>query len=159
MGHLRIAILTDNYRICWNKRPLKTVIFQRGEHIEPTAFGGWCFQRGEHTKPITFDGGFFKGGSTQNRWDLMGFGVLGYCFYKLSARGVYFGKYGSWMGHLENDKFIPSIAAWANLKVERNPKSPLQEVWLRRTTITFLWTQISDEHANSRQIFPSLSNR
>ena len=39
-----------------NKRPPKTVIFQRGEY----------------TKPMGFDGCFFKGGSTQNQWDLMG---------------------------------------------------------------------------------------
>ena len=50
------------YRICRNKRPPqnrrppKTVIFQRGKY----------------TKPMGFDGWFFKGGSTQNRWALMG---------------------------------------------------------------------------------------
>ena len=43
------------YRICRNKRPPKTVIFQRGEYIKPMAFDGW----------------FFKGGSTQNRWALV----------------------------------------------------------------------------------------
>ena len=30
------------------------------------------FQRGEYMKPMAFDGWFFKGGSTQNRWALMG---------------------------------------------------------------------------------------
>ena len=39
-----------------NKRPPKIVIFQRGEY----------------TKPMGADGWFFKGGSTQNRWLLMG---------------------------------------------------------------------------------------
>ena len=66
------------YRICRNKRPPKTVIFQRGEYRKPMGFDGW----------------FFKGGSTQNRWLLMGFGMFFYCFYKLSAWDVYFGKYG-----------------------------------------------------------------
>ena len=49
---------------------------------------------------------FSKGGSRQNRWGLMGdfskggvhktdgFWYFFYCFWKLSARGVYFGKYG-----------------------------------------------------------------
>ena len=40
------------YCFCRNKRPPKTVIFQRGEY----------------TKPMAFDGCFFKGGSTQNWW-------------------------------------------------------------------------------------------
>ena len=39
-----------------NKRPPKTVMFQRGEY----------------TKPMGCDGWFFKGGSTQNRWVVMG---------------------------------------------------------------------------------------
>ena len=43
-------------RLPQNKRPPKTVIFQRGEYTKPMEFGGW----------------FFKGGSTQNRWLLMG---------------------------------------------------------------------------------------
>ena len=52
----------QNYRIYpnkrppRNKRPPKTVIFQRGEYTKPKGFDGW----------------FFKGGSTQNRWILMG---------------------------------------------------------------------------------------
>ena len=52
----------DRYRVYrnkrppQNKRPPKTVILQRGEY----------------TKPMGFDGRFFKGGSTQNRWALMG---------------------------------------------------------------------------------------
>ena len=58
------VLLADNqkftYRICRNKGPPKTVIFQRGEY----------------TKPMGFDGWFFKGGSTQNRWGLMGFGMF-----------------------------------------------------------------------------------
>ena len=37
---------------------------------------------------------FFQGGSTQNRWGLMGFGILLNFSKKLNARGVYFGKYG-----------------------------------------------------------------
>ena len=51
------------YRICQNKRPPrnkrppKTVIFQR---------------EGEYIKPMGFDGWFFKGGSTQNRRVLVG---------------------------------------------------------------------------------------
>ena len=51
-----------SHRICRtkrpprNKRPPKTVIFQRGEYTKPMSFHGW----------------FFKGGSTQNRWVLMG---------------------------------------------------------------------------------------
>ena len=48
------------------------------------------FQKGEYTKPMGFDGWFLKGGSTQNRWDL----ELYVVFLKLSARGVYLGKYG-----------------------------------------------------------------
>ena len=86
------------------------MIFQRGEYTKPMGLDGWCFQRGEYTKPNGFwwvmfsKGGVhktdglwlwcFKGGSTQNRWVLMGFGMFSYCFQKLSARGVYFGKYG-----------------------------------------------------------------
>ena len=65
-----------------------------------------AFQRGS-TQTMVFDGWFFKGGSTQNRWKIFkggeytkthgfwwGFGIF-YCFLKLSARGVYFGKYGN----------------------------------------------------------------
>ena len=73
---------------------------------KPMAFDGWCFQRGEYTRPMGFDGWFFKGGSTQNRWALMGnfskggvhktnsFWNFIFCYWELSARGVYFGKYG-----------------------------------------------------------------
>ena len=50
------------YRICRNKRPPQTAIFQRGEYIKPMGFDGWFFQRGEYTKPMGFDGWFFKGG-------------------------------------------------------------------------------------------------
>ena len=90
-----------------NKRPPKTVIFQRGEYTKPMAFNGW----------------FFKGGSTQNRWALMGdfskggvhkidgfswvifqrgkyktdgFWNVFLLFQKLSPLGVYFGKYGDY---------------------------------------------------------------
>ena len=38
----------------------------------------WFFKGGKYTKPMTFDG----------------FWNVSYCFEKLSARGVYFGKYG-----------------------------------------------------------------
>ena len=124
-----IICLLFMYRICRNKRPPRnkyppnTVIFQRGEYTKPMGFDGWffkggstqnrwalmgdfskggvhktdglwwvIFQRGEYTKPMGFDEWFFKGGSTQNRWVLEFF----YCFEKLSARGVYLGKYGIW---------------------------------------------------------------
>ena len=50
------------YRICWNKRPPRN---RRPPKPE-------IFQRGEYTKPMDFDGWFFTGGSTQNRWALMG---------------------------------------------------------------------------------------
>ena len=75
------------YRICRNKPPPKTVIFQRGEYTKPMGFVRWFFKgestqnrwilmgdfsKGEYTKPMAFDGWFFKGGSTQNRWILMG---------------------------------------------------------------------------------------
>ena len=88
-------------------KPPKTVIFQRGEYTKPKGFDGW----------------FLKGGSTWNRWLLMGdfskggvhkTGGLGWVIFqrgdytkpmgfgwvleivlkKLNARGVYFGKYG-----------------------------------------------------------------
>ena len=74
--------------ICPNKRPPRTVSFHRGKYTKPMGFDGWCFQRGEYTKPMAFDGWFFhrgeytkpmafdgwffKGGSTQNRWPLVG---------------------------------------------------------------------------------------
>ena len=45
-----------NKRSPQNKRPPKTVVFPRGEYTKPMAFDGW----------------FFRGGSTQNRWGLMG---------------------------------------------------------------------------------------
>ena len=50
------------YRICRNKRP------PRNKRPSKTVI----FQRGEYTKPMDFDGWFFIGGSTQNRWLLMG---------------------------------------------------------------------------------------
>ena len=55
-----------NHRICRNKRP------PRNNRPPKTVI----FQRGEYTKPMAFDGWFFKGGSTQNRWLLMGFGIF-----------------------------------------------------------------------------------
>ena len=103
LGHLlRNKLFKTEYRICRNKRPLrnkrppKTVIFQRGEYMKPMGFDGWFFQRGEYMKPMGFYRWFFKGGSTQNRmafnewffkgwstwnrWVLMGFGMFFYCF-------------------------------------------------------------------------------
>ena len=59
-------------RICQNICPPKTVIFQRGEVHKTNGFWWVIFQRGEYIKPMAFDGWFFKGGSTQNRWLLMG---------------------------------------------------------------------------------------
>ena len=70
--------------------------FSQGGVHKTDGFRWVIFQRGgEYTKPMGFDGWFFKGGSTQNQWDLMGFGIVFYCLWKLSARGVYFGKYGN----------------------------------------------------------------
>ena len=97
------------------------VIFQRGEYTKPMGCDGWffkggstqnrwvvmgdfskggvhktdglwwvIFQRGEYIKPMGCDGWFFKEGSTQTD----GFWRVFYFFEKLSARGVYFGKYG-----------------------------------------------------------------
>ena len=63
---IRDKSVNEYTHICRNKRPLrnkrppKTVIFQRGEYKKPMASDEW----------------FFKGGSTQNRWVLMGFGIL-----------------------------------------------------------------------------------
>ena len=48
------------------------VIFQRGGVHKTDGFWWVIFQRGEYTKPTAFDGWFFKGGSTQNRWAVMG---------------------------------------------------------------------------------------
>ena len=70
--HVYIVLFGKAYSVCWNKRPPKTVIFQRKEYTKPMALDGWCFQRGEYTKPMALDGWFFKGGSTQNRWLWMG---------------------------------------------------------------------------------------
>ena len=47
---------------------------------------------------MAFDGWFFKGRSTQNRRVVMGFGMFFCYFWKLSALGVYFGKYGNITG-------------------------------------------------------------
>ena len=47
-----------------NKRPPKTVVFQRGEYMKPMGFDGWFFKGGSTQKPMGFDGWFFKGGST-----------------------------------------------------------------------------------------------
>ena len=76
--------LLNRYRICRNKRPLKTVIFQGGGSAENRwalmgdfskggvhkTDGFWwvIFQRGEYTKPMGSDGWFSKGGSTQKQW-------------------------------------------------------------------------------------------
>ena len=51
--------------------------FSKGGVHKTDGFWWVIFQRGEYTKPMAVDGWFFKGGSTQNRWILMGFGV---CF-------------------------------------------------------------------------------
>ena len=56
------SLMLFQYRICRNKRP------PRNRHPPKTVI----FQRGEYTKPMAFDGWVFKGGSTQNRWVLMG---------------------------------------------------------------------------------------
>ena len=76
------------YRICRNKRPPKTmvfqrggahktdgfwwVIFQRGEYTKPDGFWWVIFQRGSTQNPMGFDGWFLKEGSTQNRRLSMG---------------------------------------------------------------------------------------
>ena len=68
----------SDYRICRNKRPPKTVSFQRGEYTKPMALDGWffrgggvhktdgfgwvIFQRGEYTKPMGVDGWCFQRG-------------------------------------------------------------------------------------------------
>ena len=97
------------YRICQNQRPPKTGIFSKGGVHKTDGFWWvWIFQRGDYTKPMGFDGWFFKGGTTQNRWSLMGLDFLkgeytqpmgfdGFwnffcCLWKLSTQGVYFGK-------------------------------------------------------------------
>ena len=54
-----------------NKRPPKTVIFQRGEYTKPMGFDAGFFQRGEYTKPMGFDGWFFQRGEYTKP---MGFG-------------------------------------------------------------------------------------
>ena len=46
--------------------------FSKGGVHKTDGFRWVIFQRGEYTKPMAFDGWFFKGGSTQNRWLLMG---------------------------------------------------------------------------------------
>ena len=59
--------------------------------------GVWMgdFQRGEYTKPMGFGWVIFsKGGVHKTDGVWMGFEMFFYCFYELSARGVYFGKYG-----------------------------------------------------------------
>ena len=50
--------------------------FSKGGVHKTDGFWWVLFQRGEYTKPMGFDGWFFKGGSTQNRWVLMGFGIF-----------------------------------------------------------------------------------
>ena len=70
------------------------VIFQRGEYTKPMGFNGWFFKGGTTQNQWVVMGGFFKGGVHKTYGLLMGFGMFLYCFWKLSAGGVYFGKYG-----------------------------------------------------------------
>ena len=49
-----------------------TVFAEINAHPEISAHRKLIFQRGEYTKPMGLDEWFFKGGSTQNRWFLMG---------------------------------------------------------------------------------------
>ena len=49
--------------------------FSKGGVHKTDGFWWVIFQRGEYIKPMASEGWFFKGGSTQNRWLLMGFGI------------------------------------------------------------------------------------
>ena len=88
------------------------MIFQRGEYTKPMGFGGWFFKGGSTQNRWVLMNDFSKGGvhktddlwwvifqrggGTQNRWVLMGFEINFFLLLKLSARGVYFGKYGTY---------------------------------------------------------------
>ena len=69
-----------------NKRPPNTVIFQRGEYTKPMAFYGW----------------FFKGGSTQNRWVLMG---------DFSQGGVHKTD-GFWWVIFQRGEYMKPMSSW-----------------------------------------------
>ena len=112
---------TTAYRIRQNKRPPrnkhppKTLIFPRGEYMKTMAFNGWFFQGGSTQNRWVLMGDFSKGGVHKTERVLMGdfskggvhrtkkflrvLDSLSYCFWKLSARGVYFGKYGTSVQH------------------------------------------------------------
>ena len=55
-GLCLVDLIFRNIRPHRNKRPLKTVIFQRGEYTKPKGSNGRFFQWGRYTKPMGCDG-------------------------------------------------------------------------------------------------------
>ena len=147
---MRDISVNEYIRICQNKRPPrnkrppKTVIFQRGEYTKPKECNGW----------------FFKGGSTQNRWALMGFEDFSLLL-KLSVRGVYSGKYDTCeICHyrkkiklllLQTVRFAHLFFSFTLFKSNA--------VRLDRNTIYFLmeFKQISQVHIFHKLLFKTLS--